>query len=182
MFSFLSEDNAPVFPTVHWKNETATFTTNAPDESVASPAALVFPFYGDRVVLGDIAHRGWCIPSGHIEPGETSEEAVRREAWEEAGITLHRVAYLGHFILTHRETGQVRHAPTFIGQVASFGDVPDNSESQGMMMASVEDVAGLYFSWDALLADVFAYAWAQKAVLFPVGVSLASLTGDDGME
>ena len=137
----------------------------------------MFPFYGDRVVLGDIAHRGWCIPSGHVEAGETDEQAVRREAWEETGVTLGTVAYLGHFILTHRETGIVRHAPTFIGQVSALGDVPKNSESRGMMLASVEDVADLYFAWDALLADVFAYAWAQKALRFPVGVSLSALMG-----
>lgn len=177
MMAILTPDDEPIFPTVEWGNETATFFIYVePDPAVPCPVALVFPFYGDRVVLGDIAHRGWCIPSGHVEPGETPEAAVRREAGEEAGVTLGRVAYLGSFILTHRETGQVRQAPTFIGEVVNFGAMPEGSESRGMMLASVEDVAGLYFSWDALLADVFNWAWAQKAVVFPVGVSLSSLT------
>ncbi len=177
----LFDDGPFPFPTVEWKNETVTFIaseTPTVSRDAAVRAALVFPFYGDKVVLGDIAHRGWCIPSGHIEDGETPEAAVRREAHEEAGVVLGRVAYLGYFVLTNRETGRVSHAPTFIGQVANFGDIPSGSESRGMLMVGAEDVAGLYFSWDALLADVFAYAWAQKATRFPVGVSLSALTGE----
>ena len=172
-----AKTNKPVFPTVQWKNETATFKASKPRKKLPAPAALVFPFYGDRVVLGDIVHRGWCIPSGHIEGGETAEDAVRREAWEETGITLGKLVYLGYFVLTHRETGEVRHAPTFIGEVAAFGDVPQGSESRGMMLAAVEDVADLYFAWDALLSDVFAFAWAQKTERFPVGVSVSALMG-----
>jgi 8-oxo-dGTP pyrophosphatase MutT (NUDIX family) len=30
--------------------------------------------------------RGWVIPKGHIEPGDTARETALREAWEEAGL------------------------------------------------------------------------------------------------
>jgi len=174
------------FPTVRWKNETATFvaTTTPPDPNRApaapAPAALVFPFYGDRIVLADIATRGWCIPSGHVEPGETFEEAVRREAAEEAGATLGRVAYLGYFVLTHARTGHVRHAPTFVGEVQGFSGSPTGADSRGMQMVAVEDVADCYFAWDDLLAAVFAHAYEEKQRRFPAGVPLSTLTGGNG--
>ena len=33
-------------------------------------AALVFPWHGDKILLCDIEDRGWCIPSGRVEPFE----------------------------------------------------------------------------------------------------------------
>ena len=170
----------PHFPTVRWKHETAAFVASgAPpsDLAVPSPAALVFPFYGDKVVLADIVTRGWCIPSGHVEAGETFEEAVRREAREEAGVTLGHVACLGYFVLTHAQTGAVRHAPTFVGEVLGLGDDPLTPDSRGRQLVNVEDVAGLYFAWDDLLAAVFAHAYDEKQRLFLSGVPLSALTG-----
>ena len=58
-------------------------------------AGLVFPWMGGRVLLANIEGRGWCIPSGRVEPNESSAEAVRREALEEAGAILTDVQYMG---------------------------------------------------------------------------------------
>jgi 8-oxo-dGTP diphosphatase len=171
-----------IFPTVLWKRETATFVpASASDDSLPAPAALVFPFYGDRVVLADITTRGWCIPSGHIEVDETAEEAVRREAFEEAGATLGTVVYIGYFLLTNARTGYQRCAPTFIGAVQGLSPLPDGSESRGMQLVNMEDIAGMYFAWDELLAAVFVYAQERKNETLRPGTSLASLmAGEEG--
>jgi 8-oxo-dGTP diphosphatase len=144
----------------------ATFVeaTLPPGSIIQTPAALVFPFYGDRVVLANISTRGWCIPGGHIEGGESADQAVCREAIEEAGAVLDEVVYIGYFLLTERESGRMRHAPTFIASVQRLVEIPMGSESQGMQLAKGEDVAGLYFAWDELLSAVFEFAWQQKAV------------------
>jgi NAD+ diphosphatase len=60
------------------------------------PVAIMLAVDGERCVLGR-SHRFqpgmWSCLAGFVEPGETIEEAVRREVREEAGIVCGRVAY-----------------------------------------------------------------------------------------
>jgi NAD+ diphosphatase len=60
------------------------------------PVVIMLAGAGERCVLGR-SHRFqsgmWSCLAGFVEPGETVEEAVRRETREEAGIICGRVAY-----------------------------------------------------------------------------------------
>jgi NAD+ diphosphatase len=60
------------------------------------PVVIMLASAGERCVLGR-SHRFqpgmWSCLAGFVEPGETIEEAVRRETREEAGIVCGRVAY-----------------------------------------------------------------------------------------
>jgi 8-oxo-dGTP pyrophosphatase MutT (NUDIX family) len=58
--------------------------------------AAAFAFDGDRLLLVDLVERGWDIPGGHLEAGEDPVEAVRREAYEEAGARLDRLRLFAH--------------------------------------------------------------------------------------
>lgn len=51
-------------------------------------AAHCLAFSGPDIVLALHATRDWTIPGGHMEPGESPEQAMAREAEEEAGITV----------------------------------------------------------------------------------------------
>ncbi|KAM0003886.1 putative NAD(+) diphosphatase [Helianthus debilis subsp. tardiflorus] len=57
---------------------------------------LVIDKENDRVLLSKQSRfvpRMWSCLSGFIEPGESLEEAVRRETWEETGIEVGEVVY-----------------------------------------------------------------------------------------
>ena len=61
------------------------------------PVAIMLAVRGDRGLLGRsgrFAATMWSCLAGFVEPGESLEDAVRRETWEEAGIKCGRVKYL----------------------------------------------------------------------------------------
>jgi NAD+ diphosphatase len=61
------------------------------------PVAIMLAVDRDRCLLGRQARfvpNMWSCLAGFVEPGESIEDAVRRETREEAGITCGRVAYL----------------------------------------------------------------------------------------
>ena len=60
------------------------------------PAVIVLVTHGEKALLGRA--RNWrsglySTLAGFVEPGETLEEAVRREIWEESGIRVGEVTY-----------------------------------------------------------------------------------------
>lgn len=66
-----------------------------PERVAAGVAAAVFDSSG-RVLLGKRADNGlWGLPSGRVEPGETIEEAVRREVREETGLGIEVIRLVG---------------------------------------------------------------------------------------
>lgn len=66
-----------------------------------SAGGLVVDRSGPRpcaALIGRNDRRGrllWSLPKGHLEPGETAEEAARREVEEETGIRGRLLAHLG---------------------------------------------------------------------------------------
>jgi NAD+ diphosphatase len=77
-----------------WRRDCAGCKT--PHFPRTDPVAIMLAVAGDKCLLGR-SHRFqpgmWSCLAGFIEPGETIEDAVRREIHEEAGISCGRVTY-----------------------------------------------------------------------------------------
>lgn len=67
------------------------------DMDLLLPAASVLIFdKEDRLLLHHRADNDkWGIPGGYMEPGESVEDAARREVWEETGLRLGRLELFG---------------------------------------------------------------------------------------
>lgn len=79
------------------KGRTILSSQLPPREIIAT--AFVLAFDRDCLLQTHLAARGWDMVGGHIETGETPEEAARREAYEETGARLRELHVLGYQLL-----------------------------------------------------------------------------------
>ena len=67
------------------------------DSSKQVPGAKCLIQFEDHFLFVRInyAHKGWTLPGGKLEVGETHEQAAIRETLEEVGIKLDEVQHIG---------------------------------------------------------------------------------------
>jgi NAD+ diphosphatase len=106
------------------------------------PVVIMLATDGDRCLLGRQSRFGtgmWSCLAGFVEPGETIEEAVRRETLEEAGIVCGKVAYFA---------SQPWPFPTSLmigchAQALTTNITVDTTELEDVRWFSREDAAGM---------------------------------------
>jgi 8-oxo-dGTP diphosphatase len=120
-------------------------------------AALVFPWQNEQVLLCNIEDRGWCIPSGRVEAFESSLDAVRREAMEEAGAVLSCLQYIGCYSI--RDKDEQRWADVFVGKVVELQEISMPEESLGRKLVVMGELPELYHEWTDLTKAVFEHSY-----------------------
>lgn len=120
-------------------------------------AGLVFAWRGEEVLVCDIYGRGWCIPSGRVEPYETSFEAVKREALEEGGAILEGIQYLGSYQISERN--EVRWADAYVAHVSDLVEIQVVEESRDRQFMRLEDLSSCYHNWNELTEKVFQFSY-----------------------
>ncbi len=150
------------FPSADWNGSLVTFF---PSETLKTSdylikIALVFAFDKDRIAVAEIQGRGLCIPGGHLKPQETAEDAARREAMEEAGISLGPLSLAGNFIVVGEQDHLSRLIPCFMADILEYHSIPKGSESSGIELLRMHELPARYYMWDQLLENVFLYVFS----------------------
>lgn len=111
-------------------------------------AAAVVPIADDgRILLIDHYRfqtdtRGWEIPAGKIDDGETPAQAGAREMIEETGHRAASFEYLGRYHPSNGSSDQVFHVFVARG-VTRVGEIQDTNEVMGWRWFTPPEVRGL---------------------------------------
>ncbi|MFL4471229.1 NUDIX domain-containing protein [Tateyamaria armeniaca] len=125
---------------------------------VSSDAAIVLPYdpVRDRILLVEQLRMGpigrhdpvvWQMEpvAGLIDPGETAADTARREAEEEAGLTLHRLEEVGECYASPGATTE------FFNLFVGLCDLPETAPRICGKTSEGEDIRTHVMSFDALL-------------------------------
>ena len=97
--------------------------------------------------------------AGHIDPGETPQAAARREALEEAGITLGKLEPVANVYASPGNATEFFHI--FVG----LADLPDLITGTGGLASEGEDIRSHLMSFDELMALADAQALANAPLV-----------------
>ncbi|MCU6708901.1 NUDIX domain-containing protein [Paenibacillus sp. J5C_2022] len=80
-------------------NETRLVLSEFLPQQELITSSFVLAFQENTLLLTNLNERGWDIPGGHIEHGESPEEAMRRELYEETGALIASPQLLGYELI-----------------------------------------------------------------------------------
>ena len=89
-------------------------------------SVIVSQYQGKWVLCQHKQRTTWEVPGGHIEPGETPEEAARRELYEESGAKEYDLHEIGVYGVKQDE--QEDFGMLYFAQIHSFDTLPRDFE------------------------------------------------------
>lgn len=122
-------------------------STNLPDIYVSTP--FTFPIFNNKYVLARDKMGWWNPLGGHIDQNETWEQALAREAYEEAGVKIANIKVFGYIKLTklldHPENKypDLTQIPMTVSDVLEFDDNWVTMETSERIIADQETVKKL---------------------------------------
>ncbi len=127
-----------------------------------------FCFAEGKVLVCNIRGRGWSIPGGHLEAGETLHECFDRELREEACASIGRAVLVGFIVADHSINA------TYVGRyprksaLAFFSAKLDeimpyvpSKDALSRELVEVDALPNVHHQWDLVLEEAYNEARCQ---------------------
>ncbi len=125
---------------------------------------------GNPIVLIERRYppRGWALPGGFVDPGETLEQAAVREAMEEISLPVSLKCLLGCYSDPERDTRGHTVSAVYVAEAAGMPIAADDARRLGVFpVSSLPDK--LAFDHDRIIRDYLHYLkTGELAPLNPV--------------
>ena len=124
-------------------------TSNYPKGmAISQVAGFCFNERGEVLVIKN--KRGWGFPGGHPEKGEAAEEALRREIWEEASVTIKKPRLVGCLDIRdpRNESIEGKHYAQlrYLAKVDKIADFKKEFETSDRLFVPVSELSK-YIDW-----------------------------------
>jgi ADP-ribose pyrophosphatase len=119
--------------------------TVLPYDPVRDRVLLIEQFRPAPFARGDVQPWVLEVVAGRIDPGESPEDAARREASEEAGLTLTNLLPIANY---YPSPGAVTE---YLYSYVALTDLPDEAAIIGGVESEAEDIKGHIISFDRFL-------------------------------
>ena len=119
---------------------------------------------GDRILLTKRSDNGrWCLPGGHIDPGESVAEATAREVLEETGLVIRLGRLIGvysspNFLVEYKDGNKAQFVFTCVAGEVIGGEMGLSDETTEAGFFAPSALAGM----DILETDVICIEDALK--------------------